>query len=161
MAHLRRRAAARPTAMRTTLASVVVALCASALATVGMTAVLHDSLGSGLINFATFGSLAALTAGVLAWELTSNRVCPRCRREGERRAPACATCSYDLRERPRFACTEGHALAFEPGMCDCGRRLIQLRAVPVVRHALATVGVALAVFAALVLAAVLAAVAGS
>jgi hypothetical protein len=147
--------------MRATLTSVAVALCASALATAGLTAALHDSVGSGLINFATFGSLAALSAGVLAWELASNRLCPRCRNEGERGAPACARCAYDLRERPRFACTEGHALAFEPGMCDCGRRLIKLQPVPVARHAFATVGVALAAFAMLLVAAVLATAIGS
>ena len=160
MTHFRRRVAARPLAMRATLTSVVVALSLSAAATAAMTALLHDSVGSGLVNFLTFGGLAALTAGVLAWELTASRYCPRCRREGERGAPVCAWCSYDLRERPRFACTEGHALSFEAGMCDCGRRLIQLRPVPMARHVLATVGVALAVFAALLIAAVLAALGG-
>jgi hypothetical protein len=59
---------------------------------------------------------------------------------------ACAACGYDVHERPRFACTEGHRVAFEPGMCDCGRRLLALRPVPVARHALRAVWLAFGFF---------------
>ena len=93
-----------------------------------------DTFGSGRVPFPLFGGLAALSAGVLAWELASLRVCPRCGYENSAMA-ACAGCGYDVRERPRFACSEGHRVAFEPGMCDCGRRLLALRSVPVARHA--------------------------
>jgi hypothetical protein len=125
----------RPAALRSTLTAVGVALAASALASAMFTMALRDSFGSGLVTFAIFGSLAALSAGVLAWELASLRVCPRCGHENAATA-ACAACGYDVRGRPRFACTEGHRVAFEPGMCDCGRRLLVLRPVPVARHAL-------------------------
>ena len=135
----------RPLAVRSTLLAVGVALLASALASALFTMALHDTIGSGLVTFAIFGGLAALSAGVLAWELASLRVCPRCGHENAAMA-ACAGCGYDVRARPRFACTEGHRVAFEPGLCDCGRRLLALRPVPVARHALRAAWLALGVF---------------
>ena len=96
----RRFAAARPAAVRTTLTAVVVALGVSALATVCFTLVFDESLGDGLLNFATFGGLAALTAGVLAWELAAGRACPRCSNEQHRGTPSCANCGYDLSAWP-------------------------------------------------------------
>jgi hypothetical protein len=139
-------ASQRPLAVRTTVLAVGVALLASALASALFTVALHDTVGSGLITFAIFGGLAALSAGVLAWELASLRVCPRCGHENPRLTPACAGCAYDVRTRPRYACTEGHRVAFEPGLCDCGRRLLALRPVPVARHALRAAWLALGVF---------------
>ena len=131
--------------MRSTLTAVAVALVASAVASTLFTIALHDTVGSGLVTFAMFGSLAALSAGVLAWELASMRVCPRCGFENSAMA-VCAGCGYDVRERPRFACSEGHAVAFEPGMCDCGRRLLALRPVPVAKHAMRAAWLALGFF---------------
>jgi hypothetical protein len=135
----------RPSALRSTLTAVGVALAASALGSALFTVALDDTVGSGLITFAIFGTLAALSAGVLAWELASLRVCPRCGHENAAMA-ACAGCGYDVRGRPRFACTEGHRVAFEPGICDCGRRLLALRPVPVARHALRAAWLALGFF---------------
>jgi hypothetical protein len=135
----------RPAALRSTLTAVGVALAASALASALFTVALNDTVGSGIITFAIFGGLAALSAGVLAWELASLRVCPRCGFENAAMA-ACAACGYDVRARPRFACSEGHRLAFEPGMCDCGRRLLPLRPVPVARHAMRAAWLALGFF---------------
>jgi hypothetical protein len=135
----------RPAALRSTLTAVGVALVASALGSVLFTVALHDTVGSGLITFAIFGGLAALTAGVLAWELAALRVCPRCGHENTVMA-ACAGCGYDVRERPRFACSEGHRVAFDPGMCDCGRRLLALRPVPVAKHAMRAAWLALGFF---------------
>ena len=136
----------RPLAVRSTLLAVGVALLASALASVLFTVALHDTVGSGLVTFAVFGGLAALSAGVLAWELASLRVCPRCGHENPGLTAACAGCGYDVRARPRFACTEGHRVSFEPGLCDCGRRLLSLRPVPVARHALRAAWLALGFF---------------
>jgi len=153
----RRVVAARPAAFRATLMAVAVALAVSALGTAVFTVTLGESVSDGLLNFLTFGGLAALTAGVLSWELASSRVCPRCRREGPRGAAGCANCGYDLRSRRRFACSEGHVVAYDPGMCDCGRRLLELGPVPVLRHAMGTLLLALAVVAALGIAALLAA----
>lgn len=136
----------RPLAVRSTLLAVGVALAASALASTLFTLALHDTVGSGLVTFAIFGGLAALSAGVLAWELASLRVCPRCGHENPGLTAACAGCGYDVRARPRFACTEGHRVAWEPGLCDCGRRLLALRPVPVARHALRAAWLALGFF---------------
>ena len=135
----------RPAAVRSTVTAVGVALAASALGSAVFTVALHDTVGSGLVTFAIFGGLAALSAGVLAWELASLRVCPRCGYENAAVA-ACAAGGYDVRERPRFACSEGHRVAFEPGMCDCGRRLLPLRPVPVGRHAMRAAWLALGFF---------------
>jgi hypothetical protein len=150
----------RPAALRSTLTAVGVALAASALGSVLFTVALHDTVGSGLITFAIFGSLAALSAGVLAWELASLRVCPRCGYENTAMA-ACTACGYDVRERPRYACSEGHRVAFDPGMCDCGRRLLPLRPVPVAKHALRAAWLALGFFALVLLVAMLASGGGS
>jgi hypothetical protein len=37
-------------------------------------------------------------------------------------------------------------VAYEPGMCDCGRRLLALRPVPVARHAMRAAWFALGFF---------------
>src|SRR5512133_2442535 len=93
----------RPAAVRSTLTAVGVALAASAVGSVLFTVALHDSVGSGLVTFAIFGGLAALSAGFLAWELASQRVCPRCGFENSAVGATCAACGYDVRGRPRFA----------------------------------------------------------
>jgi hypothetical protein len=150
----------RPAALRSTLTAVGVALAASAVGSALFTMALNDSVGSGLVTFAIFGGLAALSAGVLAWELASLRVCPRCGLENAG-AAACAGCGYDVRARPRFACSEGHRVALEPGMCDCGRRLLPLRPVPVGRHALRAAWLALGFFLLVLVVAMLAAASGT
>jgi len=139
------RSSRRPLAVRSTLTAVGVALGASALGSAVFTMALNDTVSSGLVTFAIFGGLAALSAGVVAWELASMRICPRCGLENAATA-ACAGCGYDVGGRPRFACSEGHRVAFEPGMCDCGRRLLALRPVPVARHALRAAWLALGFF---------------
>jgi hypothetical protein len=149
----------RPLAVRSTLIAVGVALGAAAVGSALFTMALRDSVGSGLVTFAVFGGLAALSAGVLAWELASLRVCPRCGLENATTA-ACAGCGYDVRARPRFACSEGHRVSYEPGMCDCGRRLLALRPVPVGRHALRAAWLALGVFLLVLLGAMLASAVG-
>jgi hypothetical protein len=135
----------RPAAVRSTLTAIGVALAMSAVGSALFTVALHDTVGSGLVTFAIFGGLAALSSGVLAWEWAGQRVCPRCGFENSAVA-ACAACGYDVRERPRFACSEGHRVAYEPGMCDCGRRLLALRPVPVARHAMRAAWFALGFF---------------
>jgi hypothetical protein len=146
--------------VRSTLLAVGVALAASALGSALFTVALNDSVSSGLITFAIFGSLAALSAGVLAWELASLRVCPRCGYENSAMA-VCAGCGYDVRERPRYACSEGHQVAFDPGMCDCGRRLLPLRPVPVAKHAMRAAWLALGFFLLVLVVALLASGLGS
>jgi hypothetical protein len=141
----------RPLALRSTLLAVIAALLASALGSVAFTIALDDTIASGLVTFFTFGGLAALTAGVLAWELASLRACPRCGLENASRRHACVACGYDLRARPRFACSEGHRVTYQPGLCDCGRRLLTLRPAPVGRHLVRAFLLAVMVFAVVIL----------
>jgi hypothetical protein len=136
----------RPLAVRSTAIAVCSALTLAALGSVAFTVALDDSLASGLITFAMFGGLASLTAGVVAWELSSRRACPRCGIESPGPPRMCVACGYDLRTRPRFACTEGHRVAYEPGLCDCGRRLLELRPVAMGRHVARVFWLALGVF---------------
>src|ERR671931_132815 len=84
----------RPLAVRSTAVAIGVALAASAFGSVLFTVALHDTVASGLITFVIFGGLAAMTAGVLAWELASLRVCPRCGRENAPASVACAGCGW-------------------------------------------------------------------
>lgn len=146
-------------ARRATLTAVGVALGVAAVGSTTVHAILRDSVASGVTDFVIFGGLGAVTAGVLTWELASNRYCPRCGRENARQR-LCADCGYDLRERPRYACTEGHLVLYEPGMCDCGRRALLLPTTPVFGHALTSIVVGLALFAALAVAALLASLVG-
>jgi hypothetical protein len=139
-------------AARLTLVAVVVALVLSALGSAAFTMALGDTVASGLLTFAMFGGLAALTAGVLAWEVASSRTCPVCHTENPAPLSSCAGCGYDMRTRPRYACTEGHGVAYAEGMCDCGRRLLPLHPVPVGRHLLRTIWFALVFLVVFVLA---------
>jgi hypothetical protein len=135
----------RPAAVRSTTIAVSSALVLAAVGSVALTIALDDTLASGLMTFGMFGGLAALSAGVLAWEVASRRACPRCGAESS--SPrTCVACGYDLRERPRFACSEGHRVHYEAGLCDCGRRLLALRPVPLGRHVARAFWLALAVF---------------
>jgi len=136
---------------RTTTIAITIALAVSALGSMAFTVALHDTLTSGLVTFVMFGSLAALSAGVLAWEVASRRVCPRCGAENADPGAACGACDYDLRARPRFACTEGHSVAYEGGLCDCGRRLLPLRPVAIGGRVARTFWLALAFFLAFLL----------
>jgi hypothetical protein len=145
----------RPLAVRSTAIAVAVALAVAALGTTLFTVALHDSLSSGLQTFVLFGTLAGLTAGVLAWEIASSRSCPRCGAENGPGSVVCAGCGYDVRARPRFACTEGHAVAYEQGLCDCGRRLLPLGAPTVTHQVLRAIWFAFAFFALFIAAQVL------
>ena len=148
-------------AARLTLTAVAAALVVSALGSVAFTVALHDTVASGLLTFAMFGGLAAVTAGVLAWEVASGRTCPRCRTENRAPLSRCAGCGYDMRARPRFACTEGHRVAYAEGLCDCGRRLLRLHPVPLGRHLLRVVCFALAFFVLVVVVGIVATMMGA
>lgn len=140
----------RPVAVRSTTIAVSSALVLAAFGSVALTIAFDDTFASGLMTFGMFGGLAALTAGVLAWEVSSRRACPRCGAESS--SPrTCVACGYDLRERPRFACSEGHRVHYDAGLCDCGRRLLALRPAPVGRHVAGAFWLAVAVFMVLLL----------
>lgn len=81
-----------------------------------------DLVGAALV----YGGLTGMAAAVVAFDRLQTRHCPRCGDGARRGEHRCATCGYDLAERPRWACEERHRLHLEPGLCQCGRRLLEL-----------------------------------
>ena len=84
------------------------------------------SAGDVVVAALVYGGLLGLAAGFVAVDRLHARQCPRCTTRNLRRATACEDCGYDLVRRPRYACSEHHAVHLEPGLCDCGRRLQEL-----------------------------------
>lgn len=82
--------------------------------------------GEVVVAAFVYGGLLGLAAGFVAVDRLQARQCPRCTTRNLKRATACEDCGYDLVRRPRYACSEGHAVHLEPGLCDCGRRLQEL-----------------------------------
>lgn len=78
-----------------------------------------ELLGAGFV----YGGLVALAAGFVTYDRLQARQCPRCTTRNPRAAATCDDCGYDLVERPRWRCSEGHPVRLDPGLCDCGRRL--------------------------------------
>ncbi len=78
-----------------------------------------ELVAAGLV----YGGLLALASGFVTYDRVQARQCPRCTARSTREAAACDDCGYDLVERPRWRCAEGHAVRLDPGLCDCGRRL--------------------------------------
>lgn len=90
-------------------------------------AILGDATAGDVVGAAiVYGGLLGLATGFLYVDRVHSRQCPRCGDRSPRGTDACPTCSYDLEERPRFACEERHGIRLEAGLCDCGRRLQQL-----------------------------------
>ncbi len=73
-----------------------------------------------------YGGLLGLAAGFVAVDRLHARQCPRCTTRNLKRATACEDCGYDLVRRPRYTCSERHAVHLAPGLCDCGRRLQEI-----------------------------------
>lgn len=82
--------------------------------------------GEVVVAALVYGGLLGLAAGFVAVDRLQARQCPRCTTRNLRRATACEHCGYDLVRRPRYACSERHAIHLEPGLCDCGRRVQEL-----------------------------------
>jgi hypothetical protein len=99
---------------------VLVGLVLAVLVGLGRLAVVDLVVGVVL-----YGGLLGLTVGVLAHERAVADHCPRCGAPGARGAARCAACDYDLRRRPVYACEERHEVTRDPGLCRCGRRLIE------------------------------------
>ena len=85
--------------------------------------VLRHDLGATTVSFAMFGGLFGGTAAFLGHEVAAFRRCPRCGHQQTAKPGDCPECGYDVRERPRYVCSQGHA-ALDDGICDCGRRLV-------------------------------------
>lgn len=102
---------------------VLITLAVTAVVVYGASAALGDNVAEASISFAVFGLLFGGTAGVVGAEVTRFRRCPRCGCQQEGRAGRCPECDYDVKARPRFRCSEGHAAAYDEGLCHCGRRL--------------------------------------
>ncbi len=99
----------------------LVTTAVTAVVTYGVAALLHHDLAQTTVSFVIFAGLFGGTAAFLGNEVAAWRRCPRCGHQQEARPGVCPSCGYDVRSRPRYVCDEGHA-AFEPGLCDCGRR---------------------------------------
>jgi ribosomal protein L37E len=110
-----------PRALARRWAAVTVVV--TGVVTYGGCALLRYDLGSTTVSFVMFAGLFGGTAWFLGHEVASYRRCPRCGWQGTGRTGACADCGYDVKVRPRYVCSEGHG-AYEPGLCDCGRRLV-------------------------------------
>ena len=108
----------RALARRWALVSVAV----TGVVVYGGSALLRYDLASTTVSFVMFAVLFGGTAWFLGHEVAAFRRCPRCGHQQTARPRACPDCGYDVRARPRWVCDAGHA-AFEPGLCDCGRRL--------------------------------------
>lgn len=85
-------------------------------------ATVAELVAAGLV----YGGLVALAVGFVTYDRLQARQCPRCTTRNPRGTEACRDCGYDLIERPRWRCSEGHAVRLDPGLCDCGRRLQRL-----------------------------------
>jgi hypothetical protein len=84
-----------------------------------------DVLGAAVV----YGGLLGLAAGFVATDRLQARQCPRCARRHPRGAGSCERCGYDLRTRPRYACSERHLAYLDDagdGRCSCGRWLERL-----------------------------------
>ncbi len=109
-------------------------VAAAALAPVGLAVLVltpiavatSSSAGDVVVAALVYGGLLGLASGFVAVDRIQARQCPRCATRNLRRATACEDCGYDLVRRPRYACTERHAIHLTPGMCDCGRRVHEL-----------------------------------
>jgi ribosomal protein L37E len=98
-----------------------IAVGATAVLVYGAGVLLRHDLGATTVSFAMFAGLFGGTAWFLGHEVATYRRCPRCGTQQTSRPSVCAECGYDVRTRPRWVCDQGH-LAYEPGLCDCGRR---------------------------------------
>lgn len=115
----------RGVALWTVVPVLLVAGALLALVAAGRLGVVDVVVGTVL-----YGGLLGLTAGVVAHERATAGHCPRCGTDGVRGATTCATCDYDLAHRPVHVCPEGHERRRSPGLCTCGRRLVERRPAP-------------------------------
>ena len=115
----------------------------------GAAAALHHDLAQTTVSFVIFAVLFGGTAAFLGAEVARARRCPRCDEQQTRRAADCPRCGYDVRERPRFVCDQGHA-ALEPGICDCGRRRAPWQPPDIGRHVRRSVYLGVAILVALI-----------
>lgn len=98
----------------------------AALVLIPIAMMTSSSAGEVVVAAVVYGGLLGLAAGFVAVDRLQARQCPRCTTRNLRRARACEDCGYDLVRRPRYACSERHAVHVEPGLCQCGRRLQEL-----------------------------------
>lgn len=73
-----------------------------------------------------YGGLLGMAGGFVYVDRVQARACPRCAQPFDKGAVLCRRCGYDVENRPRFLCDERHAVYLDPGLCECGRRLLPL-----------------------------------
>ena len=103
------------------LAAGLVFVAILVLALTGRATLLDVALGT-----LVYGGLLGLAAGVVVHERLQAAHCPACDATGPLRRRTCGACGYDLAARPLYRCAERHRRYVEPGLCDCGRRLVRL-----------------------------------
>lgn len=107
----------------TVAAAVLVPVGLAVLVLTPIAVATSSSAADVVVAAIVYGGLLGLASGFVAVDRMHARQCPRCTTRNLRRATACEDCGYDLVRRPRYACTERHAVHLSPGMCDCGRRV--------------------------------------
>lgn len=110
----------------TVAAAALAPVVLAALVLIPIAIMTSSSAGEVVVAAVVYGGLLGLAAGFVAVDRLQARQCPRCTTRNLRRARACEDCGYDLVRRPRYACSERHAVHVEPGLCECGRRLQEL-----------------------------------
>jgi hypothetical protein len=127
------------------------ATAVTAIVVYGAGAALRFDLASSTVSFVMFGFLFGGAAAFLGGEVARYRRCPRCGHQQQARPGSCPECCYDVRGRPLYVCSERHPPSYEPGLCDCGRRLQEWVPPDVAGHVKRSLWIGAAIFTALVL----------
>lgn len=128
----------------------LVATAVTAVLVYGTALALRHDLGETTVSFVLFAGLFGGTAAFLGAEVARFRKCPRCGEQQTDRVRDCPNCGYDVKARPRFVCTEGHA-SYDPGLCACGRRLQPWTPPDVSRHVKRSIYIGLAILVAMII----------
>ena len=114
-------------AERWTVAGAAVApVVLAVIVLVPVAAATSSSAADVAVAAIVYGGLVGLATGFVAVDRLQARQCPRCTTRNLRRATACEDCGYDLVRRPRYLCSERHEVHLSPGLCACGRRLVEV-----------------------------------
>jgi hypothetical protein len=109
---------------RTVLVAALAPLALALLVLLPIGAMLGAGFGEVVAATVVYGGLLGLAAAFVTVDRLQARRCPRCDRRARRGEARCPGCDYDLVDRPRFACDEGHAIHLDDTeLCGCGRRL--------------------------------------
>lgn len=132
----------------------LIATAVTAVVVYGAGVALGHDMAQTTVSFVVFAALFGGTAAFVGPELVRHRTCPRCGLQQSGRVGDCDACGYDVKQRPRFVCSEGHA-SYDAGLCDCGRRRQLWTPPDVARHVRRSVLFGAALLAAMLIAGLL------